>query len=242
LLPPSQLAPGTALSAGLGLPYLQVRDDGLRPLRWGGPGGALHLGWQSAGEAVHRVTLDLPVAFLQTRYAHEGLALTPRLAYSYLRPVASLGNAGALWVGGQLQGQLALHYFEQWDEEHLYWLTSYDAAARAAWALPLGPAHQLSAAVAVPLVALISRPPATRDNKIDDLKNPGAWLSMAHQGLSPAFAPEHLAVQAELTYTRALSASWHAQAAYDFQFRRTREPRPAALLGHHLQLRLVHAL
>ncbi len=237
---PSQLTPGTALSVGLGLPYLQARDDVLRPLRWGGPGGSLRLGWQHAGDAVHRVALDVPIAFLQTRYAHEGLALTPRLAYSYLRPVASLGKAGALWVGGQLQGQLALHYFEQWDEEHLYWLTTYDAALHAAWALPLGASHQMSARLSVPLVTLVSRPPATRDNKIDDLKNPGAWLTTSHQGLRPALPPEHLAVQAELAYTRARSAAWHAQAAYDFQFRREREPRPVALLGHHLQLRLLH--
>jgi hypothetical protein len=38
------------ISAALGTYYGQVRDDALAPLRWGGPGAILRMGFDHAGE------------------------------------------------------------------------------------------------------------------------------------------------------------------------------------------------
>jgi hypothetical protein len=239
-------SPGASFSFGLGLPHLQVADTLVRlghPLRWAGVGGGLALGGELRGaDGLHRAALGLPLALVHDRFGHAGVGLSLQLGYAYLHRVAALGEGAALLVGAQAQGQVALQYYLDWDEEHAYWLSTYDVGPAAALTWRPAPAHRLAAQVSLPLLGLVSRPPELRTNKIDPLTHPGALLALAHQGLSPATLDRHAAVQAEVSWGLALSPHWGLRAAYSLQYRQARLPRPVTLLAQGLQVEVSRAL
>jgi CubicO group peptidase (beta-lactamase class C family) len=129
-----------AVHLGLGAEQLQVRDDIVAPLRYQGTGACLDLAYtREAGRTSHRFDIVLSGAPALDRYGHRALGLRFGASYAGLFPVARSPRYGSWLVGGELDWNMALQYYAQWDEEHLYWLTAYALAPAVAHDVRLAP-------------------------------------------------------------------------------------------------------
>jgi hypothetical protein len=228
---------GLALS-GL---HFQVRDDIVSPLRWDGIGASLEIFRDRLDESSRRqIALRLPLALLNNRYEHRAAAPGLKLGYGRLYRVSWFARSGATFAGALLQGNMDLQYYVDWDEEHLYWITTYDLAAAVQHEIRTRPRRQLTVRVAVPPVALVSRPPRHRYNKVDDFKHLGFWFRRPNEGLRLTSIPDLLALTAAAQYTFTFTKSWKLGTAYEFAFRRFARPEPVRILTHSVSIRISH--
>lgn len=228
---------GLAL-AGL---YAQVRDDLVCPLRWSGIGAALEFSRDRLDESSRRqVSLKLPLGLLNNRYGHRAGAPGLQLGYARLRRVSWFAGSGATFAGVALRGHMDLQYYVDWDEEHLYWFTAYDLAAAAQQEIQLRPRQRLELRIALPPIALVSRPPRRRYYKVDDFMHLGFWFREPNGGLHLATWPQYLAGAFSAQYLHSLGDSWRLGAGYEFSYRRYSRPEPVRLLTHYLSLRVTH--
>lgn len=182
----------------------QVREELLAPLRWGGAGGGVHAAWRrEAGAGRHTLSLTAPATVLSNRFGDEGIGLSPRVEYSYVREVAGVRPlGGTLRAGVQAGWSMYAGYYGSWDEEHAYWLTATSLGPRVEWSRQVARGTSLEGAVSVPALALVSRPPLHRRNKIDDLTRPLFYLFGTHRDARLAAFPDLAALRAEVAVER----------------------------------------
>lgn len=234
-------AEGHSLSWGLGLVHQQVREELIRPFRWDGFGGALDLGWRlESGPDRVGAELRLPGGVVTNRYGDGSAVAGFRLAGRWLHDLAPLGG-GTFALGGRLQGEESLLYSYDWDEEHLYWLTSWDLGPAASWRRGLADGHGLLLELELPLVALVSRPPTHRYEKVEDLKNLGFYLSRSSK-LRATSLHEHQAVTGRATWDWAISESWDFALSLELAYARDSVPATTEWLGFTLLPSFRHAL
>jgi len=225
---------------GLGVPHVQIREELTRRFRWDGFGGLLALGYEHRGAGMrHAASLELPAAWVTNRYDAGGAALALRLDYTLLVPVAELAG-GRLWAGGRYRWDHALQYFADWDEEHLYWLSAHELGPAVAWELAVAPTQSLRASLSLPVVALASRPPAERTNKIDDLKSVGFLLGRPHEDMSLTSLHEYVSVEGAVAWTWSFSETWLLQASWVMRYRRHAAPLAVQLLENALVTGVAH--
>jgi len=228
------------LALGLGAPHLQLRDELTRRFRWDGLGAAVAFGFERRSPTLrHAAGLELPAVWVTNRYGAGAAALALRLDYTLLLPVAELGG-GHIWAGGRYRWDHALQYYVDWDEEHLYWLAAHELGPAALWERPIAPTHTLRASLSLPLVALASRPPAERTNKIDDLKSVGFLLGRPHEDMALTSLHEYVSVEAALAWEWTLSDSWLLQATWALRYRHHAAPKTMELLENSLVAGLAH--
>lgn len=230
------------LSLGLGAVHQQLREELIRPLRWDGPGGVLEVRWGILG-GDHRIEtgLRLPLAIVENRYGHGAAATGFRLGSRITWASAALAN-GTLSLGGGLQGEEALFYSWDWDEEHLYWLTSWSLGPVASWERPLGPRQSLNLSLFVPIAALVSRPPRERFEKIDDLTNVGFYFAKPHSNLEFTSLHEYRSLEARLSWAWAFSESWDLVVGLEWAWTRYTEPVPVERISFTLLPLFRHVL
>jgi hypothetical protein len=146
------------------------REDLLVPLGFSGP--ALSLGStyrrQGNGELI-RVSFLFSGGYLKNRYSHVAYVLRLELRPSWVRRMARHDRFGSLWGGFSLPIQMNNLFIESWDEAHLYWLTTYSVAPVIEWQREISQRNKVAIRMDVPLISLVSRPPAYRYNKQDAL-------------------------------------------------------------------------
>jgi len=225
----------------LGVPYIQVRDDIVGPLRWDGPGGAIEIFYDHVGGATrHQLDLTLPLGLLTNRYGHRAAALGFKLGYTYFRPVMSSAEYGTAFAGGLLRWDEDLQFYADWDDEHLYWITACDLAPAVLHELRLGRRHRFDLGLDFAVLSLVSRPPSHRYYKIDDLTRLGFWFRKPHQGIRLTSVGRHLAVDASLDYALAISRSWLVGVAYELAYRRYTEPETIQSLSNTILIRATY--
>jgi hypothetical protein len=239
--PPARSRPIHRIGLGLSGLHCQVRDDIVSPLRWAGIGGSLEFFRDRLDESSRRqMTLKLPLALLTNRYEHRAGAPSLKLGYGRLHRVSWFAKSGAAFAGVLLLGNMDLQYYLDWDEEHLYWFTTYDLAAAAQHEIRIRPREYLVVRIAVPPVALVSRPPRHRYNKVDDFKHLDFWFRQPNEGLHLASVPRYLCVDSSAQFLFTLNDSWRLGAIYEFGYRRFSRPEPIRLLTHSLSVRILH--
>jgi hypothetical protein len=245
--PAQPVASGTARSGNrfglaLGVPYLQLRDQIVSPLRWSGFGGGCGFTYERLGAVSrHRTELKVSLGMIANRYRHLGGTADFRLGYDYVRRVATARVFGTTFVGGSLQWESALQFYVQWDEEHLYWATAYGLGPVVQHEIRLAPQRRLAFRVAFPLVSLVARPPGHRYYKIDDLMNIGFYFSRPNEDLRLATVDEYRSLAASVLYLFSLTASWQFGALYEFGYSRFNQPEPIQVLLNSLSARAIHA-
>jgi hypothetical protein len=228
---------GLAL-AGL---HCQVRDDIVSPLRWDGIGGSLEFFRDRLSESSRgQLSLKLPLALLTNRYEHRAAAPGLEFGYGRLYRVSWFAGSGATFTGAVLQGNMDLQYYVDWDEEHLYWITTYDLAATTQHEIRIRRHQQLVFRIAIPPVALVSRPPRRRFNKVDDFKHLGFWFRKPNEGLHLTSISRYLSVTSSARYLFTLNDSWKLGAVYELGYRRFSRPEPIRMLTHSLSVRILH--
>jgi len=229
------------IALALGALHMALRDDIIGPLKWDGPGAAMDFAyWRRSPVSCQGVELDLPLGLLTNRYGHRAGALGLRAGYAYLRRTAWSGGRASTFLGGSFGRNSDLQLYLDWDEEHLYWITTYDLAGVIQHEVRLAKGHGFEITLAVPMVSLVSRPPRSRYYKVDDFKNPGFYLSKPQENMSVAVFGELLSLDASLSYAFALKGSWAFWAKYGFQYRRYPEPETIRMSSSTFSLRVTH--
>lgn len=193
------------VAPGLVVPVLQTRDDLLVPLRWQGAGIGPTLAIESR-QSAHwwRLEGELTLSGIANRFGHLGAALSAQGRFCNLWPIASVGDT-RFHLGGGWGGDSLILAPLQWDDSYLYWLTGHAVAAAAAWVMPLSAADELAVTLDWPLLAIVSRPPAVREHKIDPMTQPWAYLPLAHTGLQVMGPHQYVAPHLGVAWEHRLS-------------------------------------
>lgn len=210
---------------------LQLRDDLLAPLRYTGPalGGRVFLERTSASSE-QRAELRLGAGIGFNRMGHGAGALPWGGSLAALRRAsASRTGARELFLGATLLANVDAVYFYDWDDAHLYWMTSYAAGPLLSFRRLRGE-RRTELALALPVVGVVARPPEVRYDKVDDLVFVRTWFALPHRGFSAATWPALFLADARLMH----DLSRKTRVRYDLSFRTTSRPRRAAVLAHEV--------
>jgi hypothetical protein len=219
------------LAVGPNAALLQLRDDLLAPLRYTGPalGGRVVLERTTSGSE-QRAELRLGAGIGFNRMGHGAGALPWGGSLTALRRAASSRTGEReLRLGAALLAHVDAVYFYDWDDAHLYWMTSYAAGPLLSLRRIRGE-RKTELALALPVVGVVARPPEVRYGKVDDLVFVSTWLTLPHRGFRAATWPALLLADARLAH----DLSRKTRLRYDLSFRTTSRPRRAAVLAHEV--------
>jgi hypothetical protein len=232
--------PHHTIGVGLGGVHQQVRDDVLAPLRWDGPGAAIELSYDNRSRAGrHHAEFRFPVAFVKNRYDAEGVTAEVTAGYGYLRTVAGDVAGGRIRVGGLLDWTLNLEWFEDWDDEHLYWLNAYELGPWVTWARPLGADQRIEIGLDVPIVALTSRVRGHHFYKLDPMDDVGFYFSEPHEDMGFTSLGEHFAVCLRCDYSSDPGHGWPVDASIIVDYKTNGEPERVRILTTTLLVRFT---
>jgi hypothetical protein len=221
-------------SFGIGprVSYVQVRDDIVVPLRFSGPGISLLLSYKRHGAVhQHEVNGRLGLAFLRDRYGFSGALLSSSVSYRYLYEPSKNNVGGRIFPGAQLKWSLNDEFFFDWDEEHLYWLTTIELGPVLRYSRTIKKDRKFHATLCVPVIAVISRPPLYRYYKTDELTKLGFWFSKPHEDLHFAFIDTYQAAEISLACERG-----RMTVTYTGSFARAAEPEPVLLFTNSIDV------
>ncbi len=144
-----------------------------------------------------RFDLDVAYSRLGSRFERErsSYASTLALAYSYTRRIAAAPQGVTVFIGGVTGFDSHLAYYENWDDSHVYWLTSYYLGFRGRLTYPIREGRSAFVSLSVPLAAVVSRPEERILYKMLD-PNVGWIISKIHDNLRLTSIHEHLSLDA----------------------------------------------
>ena len=147
----------------LGGIHYQVRDDIIAPLRWDGFGIIGSFSYTIISDkGRHNIDLRVPYASVSNRYEHKGKALEGNLGYCYMRLIARNRSYGQIHLGGLIDWNYNLQFYDIWDDSHAYWLNVYELGPSIRWSKDIDDKHLLAVNFNFSLLALASRPPKYR--------------------------------------------------------------------------------
>jgi hypothetical protein len=220
----------TTVGGGLVTGLAQARDDTLVPIRWMGP----EFGFTGS------FRLDTPNYCLDSRlrfalallfdpHGTLGVAAYPGLWAGFRLPVTTT-KWGPLRIGAEAGMHESLMSYQDWDDDHLYWLGVIALGPSAELAIPTSPKRSLDVVLTIPLVALVSRSPEYRLNKADDMVSVGYWLSRAFAAPKPATVNHLQSVSLRVTH-RAKARGFHLDPWAELELDSYAEPRRVTSLG-----------
>ncbi len=221
-------------SFGIGprVSYVQVRDDIVVPLRFSGPGISLLLSYKRHGAVhQHEVNGRLGLAFLRDRYGFSGAMLSSSVSYRYLYERSKNNARSKISPGAQLKWSLNDEFFFDWDEEHLYWLTTIELGPVLRYSRSIKKDRKFHLTLYVPVAAVISRPPLYRYYKTDELTKLGFWFSKPHEDLHFAFFDTYQAAEISLACEKR-----RMTVTYTGSFARASEPEPVLLFTNSIDI------
>ena len=229
-------------NAGFGISFAageyQIREEALNAIRH--RGASLTLGFFRQGgdlDRRYRMTLSVLVAGLSDRYAPErgSLVAHPDLDLRVGWRVTPPDRSTAVFVGGTAGWSSHWAFYEQWDEAHVYWLTSSRLGVDALVERRLGEGRSLRLEVDAPLLALVSRPPRAFSYR-EVNPAPGWILAEVHGKPRLASLADHLDLDLGLVYSRISEATLRHEAFLRMEYIRDAAPssRPVTILTYRL--------
>jgi hypothetical protein len=233
------LGPGSAgFGVSLAATEYQIREEALNAIRH--RGASLTLGFFRQGgdlDRRHRITLSVLVAGLSDRYAPErgSLVAHPELDLRMGWRVTPPGRGTAFFVGGTAGWSTHWAFYEQWDETHVYWLTSSQLGVDALVEHHLARGRSLHLEVDAPLLALVSRPPSEFSYR--EVNPALGWILGEVHGKPRLASPaDHLALNLGLVYSRTGEGGLRHEAFVQMEYIRDTTPssRPVTILTYRL--------
>jgi hypothetical protein len=200
--PPRQ--PSTRYGFSLGVALYQARDEVLNPVRHSGPSISAGVFRESVSDiALNRVRLSFAFAPLTDRYSPDrsSVLFHPAIEVRYARRAVQVSENVGLYVGGTAGWNTRLSVYENWDQGHVYWLTSSHLGVATSLVGQLDHGHSVRMDFDAPLLAVVSRPPERFEYK--EVKPNLGWVIREIHG-NPRITSihEHTAVTATLSYLR----------------------------------------
>ena len=146
----------------IGISHIDLREESLNRAIHKGPGisGAIYLERVDPG-SVRRFHLVLGSNFLKSDYEGEisSYLISGSASFSYLRSLRIGNPLFSFHLGGNVRAGSAIEYFDNWDESHFYWITSYSLGADFKFSYSFRRNSRISIEADLPFLSLISRPP-----------------------------------------------------------------------------------
>ena len=139
---------------------------------------------------------------LESRYDPDkaSIVINPSMDYRYARKIEDISQHVALFAGGVAGFDSHIAYYENWDESHFYWLTSYYLGFAGVLTYRQSETGSLYLEVDIPVVALISRPLARILRK--EVNPEFSWIAgKLHEDLTLTSIHQHFALNMDLGYT-----------------------------------------
>ena len=228
------------LDIDLGAVHYQLRDDIVAPLRNDGFGVVGELTYSSFGDkGRHFIDLRVLYAPLSNRYDHISRAAELNLGYGYLWRIAGTESSGQLNLGGLIEWDYCLQYYDNWDDSHFYWLNVYELAPQIEWSNPLGDNHQLALSCSLSLLGLVSRPPKYR--YYDQLRLDKIY-SETHEQMDFASLPEYISMSLRGRYQFQAGGNFKLGVSYILGYKTYAHPERISLFSNNLQLDVLFGL
>lgn len=154
----------TWIGVDLNIGSIRLKEDGLNSLVHKGPFivTGLTLANESREDLSHRLYFNFGIGLLKSRFEEDNNSTywNPQLQYFLTKYIIN-----SIAVGGYLSGEYLVMEFENWDDSHIYWVTSYQ----------IGPVINIDnipfkgfyANFCFPLFAIVSRSRNEITNKVD---------------------------------------------------------------------------
>ena len=201
------------------------REDLVVPLGFGGP--SLSLGpvyTRQAERSLIHIRLGLPVGYLKNRYDHEAYVLRLELHPSWVTRLTQHNRFGSLWGGLALPMQMNNLFLESWDDAHLYWLTTYSLAPAIEWQKEISERNKAVVRIEVPVISLVSRPPAYRRTKQEALNHWTYHFTQPNRALHFETPDTYRGLVVRMRFTRKMGRSLLGLGC-EFQYNHCTRPR-----------------
>ncbi len=185
-----------------GLNEYQVKENLLNNIRHRGMMPMLGFSYEKSKPfSKQKAELFLIFNALKSRYDPDrsSILINPTITYRYARKVKDLGHDFKLFLGGI--GGLNSHsaFYDNWDDSHIYWLTSYSIGFDGMLIYQKSEKGYFYLELHSPFLALISRPPERFLYKVVNPKF--SWIiSEYHRNLRLTSVHEHFALNMDLAY------------------------------------------
>jgi hypothetical protein len=147
----------------IGISHTDLKEESLNRAIHKGPGlmGAIYFE-RSDGKSVKKVKMELGSSFLSSDYEGEtsSYLFSGSASFSYLQNLEIAPPAFGFYLGGRVKAATAIEYFDNWDESHFYWTTSYSLGVDFRGSYSFGRNSRISLEVDFPVLSLVSRPPS----------------------------------------------------------------------------------
>lgn len=155
----SLLIPDKGFQASVSLGNTQYKEYLFNGLRNDGINYSLQVDYNIVNNKItHNFGFNLTHAFLWNRYGWPNWFINPSLHYRFLIDINSRFK-----FGGNIRYSNLFYSNENYDSQHLYWITPADISASAVYYIPLKNGAKLIIPVNIPLFGFLSRPPADRN-------------------------------------------------------------------------------
>jgi hypothetical protein len=111
---------------------------------------------------------------------------------SYMHTIVGDESHGQLHLGGLIDWNYNVQYYENWDDSHIYWLNVYEIGPAARWSKIIKDNQQLALNFNFSLIALVSRPPKYR--YYDQGRLPKEILSKPHEKMEFTSLHEYVSI------------------------------------------------
>jgi hypothetical protein len=194
---------GGDIGFSLGLAEYQVREEVLNNIRHRGTlvsGGVFYE--RTSEVARQKYEFHLIFSMLKSRYDPDkaSFAVNPSFNYRYARKVKSINPRLALYLGGIIGLDMHHEWFDNWDDSHLYWLTSYYLGIDGILTYQKSADNSFIFEIYAPVAALVSRPP---ERFLYKVANPEfSWaVDELHSDLRFTSTHEHVVLNMNLGYS-----------------------------------------
>lgn len=145
----------------LGVDFSAMQETSLNRATHRGPG--LYFGVfteKQRGRTIQRLEFLLSSHFMKSAYEQEisTFNFTGQLRYKYLVNISNPEIFPGIYIGGSASACTQISYFDNWDENHFFWLTSYSIGLDSRIERKLGK-NKVQIEAGLPLLTLASRPP-----------------------------------------------------------------------------------
>jgi hypothetical protein len=185
-----------------------IREDLLVPLAFSGIGLdlAFKAEWRrSTWSAASSVAAGMDYA--TNRFGQGSVIWPMHLQANIARDILATPSAGIFSLSIPLTASLNDRYIFSWDDAHLYWLTAHLTGLGLQQRRKISTGWSLMTWAYTPLVSLVSRPPAYRNNKQDPLKRLSYFFTRTNQDLTLAWPDVYRGLDAGVSFQHPLKHS-----------------------------------
>ncbi|UCE05453.1 MAG: hypothetical protein JSW07_17850 [bacterium] len=204
----------------IGVNEYQVKEKVLNNIRHRGFFPTLGFSYEKNNDdSKQKLEFNLVFNILKSRYDPEraSFVINPSIKYRYARKVKNINQNISLFLGGISRFNSHSALFTNWDDSHIYWLTSYDLGMDFMLIYQKSVDNSFSFEINSPLVALVSRPPERFLYKV--LNPKFSWIvAEFHDNLKLNSVHKHFALNMDLAYTFRYSKKFKQRLFWQFSY------------------------